>query len=405
VTGERKMVDLHNGFPDGARDLDDGETDLLESPPLSARLERLLQAAKVYVYTVHYDHGNVVATRHSSGCQAVTGYLPEDYERDPSLWITMVYPDDCEEVCRKVMAAERAHKATRIEHRIVHRDGTVRWVRNTMIPSYRGADLVRSDGLIEDISDQKHAERSLMHHTMQLTAAQEIQRRLLPQSAPRIPGTDIAGGLFPAEYAAGDFFDFLVMPDGSPAFVIGDVSGHGFGPALLMSLTHTLIRILTEIENDIDAILSQVNDFLVKETQDDRFVTLFFARYDGETKSFAYASAGHPPAYVVNGAGDLKARLPSTSFPLGVIAGASFPVVNTLTLARKDVMLMLTDGTLETPSPDQQPFGEARTIQLLQRHRGLSASSILDTLHRQVRDFSKRDTLVDDVTAVVLKIL
>ena len=236
----------------------------------------------------------------------------------------MVHPDDKEEVCRKVIAAERSSKATRIEHRIVHRDGTLRWVRNTIIPHFNGAELVSCDGLIEDVTERKRAERSLMHHTMQLTAAQEIQRRLLPQLAPRIPGTEIAGGLIPAEYAAGDFYDYLTLPDGSPAFVIGDVSGHGFGPALLMSLTHTLVRILGEIENDVEVIFAQINDFLVKETQEDRFVTLFLARYDIQTRSISYVSAGHPPAYLIDGEGNLKAKLVSTAFPLGVVENASF---------------------------------------------------------------------------------
>ena len=374
------------------------------APRLDARLERLLQVTRIYVYTVCYDSGCVVTTRHSSGCQAITGYDQEDYDRDPGLWISMVHTDDKEEVCRKVIAAEHSNKATRIEHRIVHRDGTLRWVRNTIIPYFNNGDLVCCDGLIEDVTERKRAERSLMHQTMQLTAAQEIQRRLLPQLAPRIPGTEIAGGLIPAEYAAGDFYDYLTLPDGSPAFVIGDVSGHGFGPALLMSLTHTLIRILSEIENDIEVIFAQINNFLVKETQEDRFVTLFFARYDVESKSITYVSAGHPPAYIVSGDGELKTRLVSTSFPLGVVEGATFPAVGKVGLDPDDVMLMLTDGILEASSPESLMFGEKRTVQLLRRHRHLPARRILEALHRRLREFSKEAGLIDDVTAVILKI-
>ena len=370
---------------------------------LDARLERLLQVAKLYVYTVSYDSGCVVTTRHSSGCQAVTGYAPEDYQRDPGLWISMVHADDKEEVCRKVIAAEHSQKATRIEHRIVHRDGTLRWVRNTIIPHFNGSDLVCCDGLIEDVTERKSAERSLMHHTMQLTAAQEIQRQLLPQLAPQIPGTEIAGALIPAEYAAGDFYDYLTMPNGSPAFVIGDVSGHGFGPALLMSLTHTLIRILSKIEDDIEVIFAQINDFLVMETQEDRFVTLFFACYNLQSQSITYISAGHPPAYIVDRDGKLRARLTSTSFPLGVVGGASFPATGNIRLQQGDIMLMLTDGVLETSSPDGRLFGEEQTIQLVQRHRHLPARRILEALHRKLQDFSQEAGRIDDVTAVILK--
>ncbi len=368
------------------------------------RLDRLLQAARIYVYTVYYQNGGVAATTHSSGCQAVTGYTQDDYQRDPALWITMVHPEDREEVCRQVIAAERVKKATRIEHRVIHRDGSIRWVRNTIIPCFNGSELVCCDGLIEDITDRRSAENALMHQTIQLTAAQEIQRRLLPQSTPQIPGTEIAGVLIPAEYAAGDFYDYLTMQDGSPAFVIGDVSGHGFGPALLMSLAHTLVRILTEMESDIAKIFAQINDFLVREIQEDRFVTLFYARYEVETRRIIYASAGHPPAYVVDRQGRLKARLVSTSLPLGVLADATFISVNDVQLDPSDTLLMLTDGILETPGPDHRLFGEMRTVELLQSHRTLPAGKILEALHQHLCDYSQQSVLSDDVTAVILKV-
>lgn len=375
------------------------------SPEFEHRLGRLLRAARIYVYSVCYKNGSVLATTHSRSCEAVTGYTQEDYARNPGLWISMVHPEDREEVRRKVAVAENSGKATRFEHRIIHRSGGRRWVRNTLMPRFDGEELICCDGLIEDVTERKRAERTLMHHTMQLTAAQEIQRRLLPELAPQIPGTEIAGGLIPAEYAAGDFYDYLTMRDGSPAFVIGDVSGHGFGPALLMSLTHTLVRILTEVESDLAAIFAHINDFLVKETQEDRFVTLFFARYEVETRSIVYASAGHPPAYVIDGRGDLKAKLVSTSFPLGVISEAAFATTRTVPLDRKDTMLMLTDGVLETSSPDRNLFGEERAIDLLRRHRHLAPACIFDAIHRRLREFSQGTALTDDVTAVILKIL
>ena len=96
------------------------------TPHPDPRLDRLLQAASIYLYTVYYQNGVVAATTHSSGCQTVTGYTQDDYQRDPALWITMVHPEDREEVCRQVIAAERAKKATKIEHRVLHRDGSIR---------------------------------------------------------------------------------------------------------------------------------------------------------------------------------------------------------------------------------------------------------------------------------------
>lgn len=172
-----------------------------------------------------------------------------------------------------------------------------------------------------------------------------------------------------------------------------------------MSLTHTLVRILTEIECDIGRIFAQINEFLVKEIQEDRFVTLFYARYEVESRAITYASAGHPPAYVVDREGRLKAKLLSTSVPLGVLPDATFPSVRGIRLERDDTMLMLTDGILETPGPGRHLFGEARTVEVLQRHRRFPARRILESLHHRLCEFSGESVLSDDVTAVILKIV
>ena len=108
--------------------------------------------------------------------------------------------------------------------------------------------------------------------------------------------------------------------------------------------------------------------------------------------------------YVIDGEGNLKAKLMSTSFPLGVVDDATFSSVGNIVLDRKDTVLMLTDGILETSSPEHQMFGEARTVRLLQRHRKLPARRILEALQNQLREFSRQADILDDVTAVILKI-
>ena len=72
-------------------------------------------------------------------------------------------------------------------------------------------------------------------------AAQEIQQRLYPGESPTLPGFDIAGALFPAKATAGDYFDYIPMLEGCLGIVLGDVSSHGMGPALLMSETRACL--------------------------------------------------------------------------------------------------------------------------------------------------------------------
>ena len=85
-----------------------------------------------------------------------------------------------------------------------------------------------------------------------------------------------------------------------------------FGMKPGLDTIRALLERLGHPEREIAAILAQVNNFLVREIQEDRFVTLFYARYEVATRQISYASAGHPPAYVVDRHGRLKARLVST---------------------------------------------------------------------------------------------
>ena len=93
-------------------------------------------------------------------------------------------------------------------------------------------------------------------------AAQEIQQRLYPLRSPALPGFDIAGALYPAKATAGDYFDYIPMLDGCLGIVVGDVSSHGMGPALLMSETRACLRTLAQTHCDVGEILTRANRVL-----------------------------------------------------------------------------------------------------------------------------------------------
>lgn len=126
------------------------------------RYRRLLASVTDYVYTVTVEEGRAVATVHGPGCVAVTGYAPEAYAADPLLWHRMVHEDDKAAVTAQAEAMLASGTAPPLEHRIVHRDGSVRWVRNTPVPRLDAhGRLVGYDGLISDITARKQAELAL----------------------------------------------------------------------------------------------------------------------------------------------------------------------------------------------------------------------------------------------------
>lgn len=126
------------------------------------RYRQLLDSVTDYIFTTQINGGQPVATTHGQGCAAVTGYTTDDYDRNPFLWYEMIHSEDRGLVTRHAREAIGGRAADPLEHRIIHKNGTIRWVRNTMVPRYdRQGALVACDGLVSDITERKRAEEAL----------------------------------------------------------------------------------------------------------------------------------------------------------------------------------------------------------------------------------------------------
>ena len=256
---------------------------------------------------------------------------------------------------------------------------------------------------IERVRREK-AERDLCAREAEVAAAREIQQRLFPATPPIIPGFDLAGASFPADETGGDYYDFIQMPQGQLALVVGDVSGHGLAAALLMSETRAYLRALTLWRTEVGDILALANRALNSDTGDEAFVTLVLARLDLASRTLVYASAGHPPGYVLNSEGDVKNELCSTGLPLGVDETTTFAAGGPIALQSGDLVLLLTDGVLEAAGADKALFGAKRALEVVRQNRARPARQIIEALYIAIREFQPM-TRDDDVTAVVVKVL
>ena len=102
--------------------------------------------------------------------------------------------------------------------------------------------------------------------------------------------------------------------------------------------------------------------------------------------------------------GNVKARLESTSPPVGVLSGAEFPTGSPVPLESGDLVLLFTDGVPESRSPEGEPFGVERMLRTVREHRDRTAYQLVERLHDAVRQFCRDRPLQDDVSALVIKV-
>jgi PAS domain S-box-containing protein len=142
---------------------------------IERRYTKLINYLTDYIYTVTIKDGKAVKTVHGPGCFPVTGYFSEDYEKDPELWYRMVHKRDREKVLQQATRALAGEDVAPIEHRILHRDGSIRWIRNSIVVTRdENGTPIAYDGLINNITERKRAEQAEAIRNEQLKQADKM---------------------------------------------------------------------------------------------------------------------------------------------------------------------------------------------------------------------------------------
>jgi len=235
----------------------------------------------------------------------------------------------------------------------------------------------------------------------EISLARRIQQKFFPVAPLPSTAFDMCGASYPADATGGDYFDYISMRDGGLGVVIGDVSGHGLGPALLMAELRAYLRALLLTRGDVGEIVGLLNCALADDVPEGHFATLLLARL--EPTSVIYASAGHMPGYILSSSGQVKSILPSTAMPLGVLPDGCFPAVAIPPLEPGELLLLITDGIVEAHGPDGKFFGVDRLLDAVRSHQVQTARAIVDMLYGAVRAYCGAQAQVDDMTVIVIK--
>jgi sigma-B regulation protein RsbU (phosphoserine phosphatase) len=255
---------------------------------------------------------------------------------------------------------------------------------------------------VERERDRYHLE--LQKKQAELMVAADIQKSFLPEKIPYLKGFDIAATTIPAREVGGDFYDFIIQ-DENLQFVIADVSGKGVPAALFMALTRTIVRACATPHERAAERLSCANKIVVfdsRSVNSGMFVTLFFASLNQKERSLVYANAGHNPPLLFRAAARSIETTEITGVALGMGADMEYEQQQ-LILESGDILLLYTDGIVEAMNDKDELFGQNRLRSSLAAAKELSAQGILDSILRDLRQFTEGAEQSDDITAIVIK--
>jgi len=248
---------------------------------------------------------------------------------------------------------------------------------------------------------EREASQQRLRHELEL--AHDLQLKLLPSPAVLAGKADAAARCRPAESVGGDFYNLLRLSGDRVGVMIGDVSSHGFGAALIMALAMAASGIHAESAESPGEVLRRLEDSLADElARTDMFLTLVYAVVDARAGTLTYASAGHGHVYVVHGPGGTWERLPATRPPLGL--GTAGGADATRGWRRgEDVLVLLTDGVVDASDGAGRRFGEPRVLGHVVRLHDRPTREILEALFTDLAAFTGGGPAADDRTALLLR--
>jgi sigma-B regulation protein RsbU (phosphoserine phosphatase) len=243
-------------------------------------------------------------------------------------------------------------------------------------------------------------EKEKMEREMELAAS--IQKTILPDTLPDVPGLVISGANRPTKQVGGDYFDVYPLADGRTAFCVADVSGKGVPAALLVSTVHACLHLLVPNNaSDLPGLVARVNRHLVGFSSTRKFATLFIAVYDPAAGTLTYVNAGHNPGLWISPGG--VGLLPSGGVPVGMMPGVVHKQAS-IRVAPGDTILLYSDGITEALNGNDEEFGMERLTALAIAGRTEAPAEISRRIFGAVNDFTTGVAQYDDQTVLIARV-
>jgi phosphoserine phosphatase len=237
----------------------------------------------------------------------------------------------------------------------------------------------------------------------EITVARDVQLGTLPKEMPTIPGYNIGGTFSPTDQTGGDLYDFVPLSEHRLFLLMGDATGHGIGPALSATQVRAMLRVALRLGAHLDDIFVHINDQLVEDLPDDRFVTGFFGLLDAEKHSIQFHSGGQGPIMHFHAASGDYEWHPASTFPLGYMNQTELAEATEISMRPGDILGLISDGIYEYENASGEQFGEQRLAAVVGAHTGGDMQSLVTEILEATRTHGGPVPQADDITIVLVQ--
>jgi serine phosphatase RsbU (regulator of sigma subunit) len=316
--------------------------------------------------------GGAIRTRDTEGHRVIAAYVPV-----PQAGWTLITEDDWAALTR-----------------------TTRNYSNTLLALLAVGTMLPVAGVVL-LMRQRHSE---MHEQEEYDQAMQVaslvRQSLFPKHAPMLPGWNLTVHYQPASIIGGDFYDFVVLPDGRLMLAVGDVADNSATGALMTATTRATLRGAALHSLPPSAALAQGNELLCPEVQAGQSVSCLYSILDPSNGKLEFAGAGHALSYYRSN-GSMH-ELNISGQPLGLVLNTQYEQ-DEVTIRPGELMLFVTDGLISAHNSEGEPFGIPRLKAVLEKGTS-SAPALVDAMVSELQGFiGDRGQQEDDITLVVLE--
>jgi serine phosphatase RsbU (regulator of sigma subunit) len=255
------------------------------------------------------------------------------------------------------------------------------------------------------LENARYHERNLEWTRVQrdLEAARLIQRSLLPQKMPHIPGYSVAIRSTACYEVGGDYVDIVELADGGQIMAVADVAGKGLASAIVGTSFRSAFRAMATTGVPLVQLAERMNEHHYAEGVEARrrYVTAIFLKLEPGTHTLEVVNAGHNPGFVLTGGEAHQVhQIVASGTPIGLVPAMQYSAER-IPFPVGSRLLFYTDGLTEVFKGEEE-FGTERLLNSFQGCKLPETAAILDVLWQELHDFCGGAHQEDDMTALAL---